>query len=353
MIHWRVEYFNKGRSIMENTSIDKRKHFRFPAFDDEEGVKIQSEHRRVLFQDEFDDENNTDSSLNYFEEPTYEQRYLNRQNSRNDTVGKKKNAIKKNINESGNVGKNDWSVKKPAFSKPPIGALLKTHKTILKDPKNPEKSQTGLFGIQGKHYQEAPGSDRQAVFSGRSSFNSSPSAFSQNTSRGATLLDKQAKKNDFVPKYIPASTIPDENDNEVSREALVESMGKMSDSFLTFSFEEESTAFQAKKNEQEPTVQAFKGTVHEQDITVSRRQFQKKKAEVGLFETKEEEVALQSRQELRNTRAKKKNQPAYLQKKQMEEGKIKKHSPRLEKTLAGIFEENQVHLEGNSYFEKE
>ena len=74
-----------------------------------------------------------------------------------------------------------------------------------------------------------------------------------------------------MPKYIPASVLPDESDRKekVSSEELLSSLKKPQDSYLMF--DQEVSAYQEKRNE-DPTVKKFPATeVAEEEPATKRK----------------------------------------------------------------------------------
>ncbi|HAQ0974694.1 TPA: hypothetical protein IW698_002623, partial [Enterococcus faecium] len=80
---------------------------------------------------------------------------------------------------------------------------------------------------------------------------------SKHTTRNASVDTKVRERSYFVPKYVPASIIPDPRESKISEDHLIESMKKTDDSYLLF--DTEPTPYQEKRNG-EPSVRTFNRT---------------------------------------------------------------------------------------------
>lgn len=284
----------KGNDCMDNFS-ESRKNFRFPAFDDNVGVKLPKKHQRVLFQDEVSKVNQeaaTDTKASV-DSSTIIHETTKTQNKNH------------SINYGSKIEKMRQTKKKTAVSAQK--KLRETHDVTRQNhaeykPLLDKKTQT-------KENREALGSNY--------------------SDRGY-----------FVPKHIPASMISEQKVNRlVSKQTLLESMKTEKNSYLLFDTTE-SSAY-GKKNKP--------NTLNE--IPVTRKQFKKIKKDTFLSPKENFADALpQTRTEIKQALLNAKNGTAYgkKQKKQVEETPKKRH--RLEKSLVGIMEENTSN-QANKYFD--
>lgn len=227
---------------MSNYNEIKRKNYRFPAYDDNEGVKLHREGKRNLFANDRSwltpntaasskSANTVADTANSRSTDTQDERTLRR--SRKETLDKQGLTIrqqtelqkhrdnlpdysKKITTETDAVGRTSL------FGKDP-------RKSALRNPATPKKTDDSL----------------KREYSGRSY---------------------------FVPKYIPASVLPDESnskDSGVTSEELLTSLKKPQDSYLMF--DQEVSAYQEKRKE-DPTVKKFPATeVNEEEPATKRK----------------------------------------------------------------------------------
>ncbi|MGG5358687.1 MULTISPECIES: hypothetical protein [unclassified Enterococcus] len=180
-----------------------RKNFRFPAYDDETGVKLNSTQNRVLFEDEAD--------------------FL----TKNDDYQKR--------------NKRTAAVPKPKIRTEEKSYRRSSTKRSAQPKTGLEKHKTNLPGYSSNPIKKAEETRR----------------FEKTSSPAKRTEEKRAAKpgrSYFVPKYIPASIIPDPKKSMVTEEELLRSMEKSADSYLLF--DTEPTPFQEKKDG-DPTVRAF------------------------------------------------------------------------------------------------
>lgn len=248
---------------MENNPNIKRKHFRFPAYDDEIGVKLESENRRVLF------------------------------GSEEDFITSAKSG---EVNERSVRRSQKMTNEKQGHSIQQKEELAK-HKANLPDynkPRKTEKTATGkqnLFGEQHKHV-------ANLAKSRTSAHSAEPMRSTKKNYSGRSY---------FVPKYIPASIIPDEPDSAIREDELIDSMKKTEQSFLMF--DTEPAAFQERTDE-DPSVKKFNKPKSE--VKITRKEF------------------------------KKMDKPT--------DEATKKHRSILDRSLSGLIEEESTDLEKNGYF---
>lgn len=208
--------------IMAKFDEIKRKHFRFPAYSDDTGVKIQSG-RPAFSNDEswiITEESGTSS--------IYKEKTEERSLRRSPRVSHEKAGQSIQQREE-----------------------LERHRKHLPDYSKkyePEVTSTGKKKLFGEHAQ---------------------STFKVNEKQIETptpsLKKEYSGRSYFVPKYIPASMIPDEPVQEVSNQELMDSMKK--ESYLTF--DTEPAAYQERKDT-DPAVRKFK---QPQPVSMSRSQY--------------------------------------------------------------------------------
>lgn len=221
--------------------IDKRKNYRFPAFDDDGGVKLPKTSGRVLFGDEFktvfsDSISNPEPiKTSVPVEPTYEERYFTHEPERVAQVVTKEAdfsyqgpPIKESVVE----------VKKPVFYSDHRASLEKKLQEEKKvDERSTSNAQPGKY--KGRSY--------------------------------------------FVPKHIPSSIIPVEVSPSYSRQELLDRMKKPKSSYIVME-EETDRAFQYDEIEKKE-ISSFEVKDEKNDIPFTRREFKKlKKEQVGVKE---------------------------------------------------------------------
>lgn len=225
---------------MNNYNEIKRKNYRFPAYDDNEGVKLQREGKRNLFANDRSwlTPNATTTSTNQGQEATVaktaeskEERTLRR--SRKETLDKQGLTIRQQTE-------------------------LQKHRDNLPDYSKKITAETDAVG-------------RTSLF-GKEPRKSSLRNPSPAKKTDESLKREYSGRSYFVPKYIPASVIPDEsNDNQgsISSDELLSSLKKTQDSYLVF--DQEVSAYQEKRNE-DPTVKKFPATeVTDQEPATKRK----------------------------------------------------------------------------------
>ncbi|MGG5343698.1 hypothetical protein [Enterococcus sp. AZ192] len=294
---------------MENPAQIKRKHFRFPAYDDDLGVKLTSENKRTLFQDEPMLTNTTSVQPQApVIDPITAQPTMTKQPTQ---------ANNNNVSHS-----------------PEQMAELAQHKSnlpnyMMSHNKTTTKQKTNLFGNMPK---------RNSYGFGSSSTNRDKKA----TSRDYTYEARSY----FVPKYIPASVIPEKKTPALTEQELATAMKKDKNSYLLF--DDEPAAFQVKGNE-DPTVKKFNIPKETPEIPVTRRQYQQIKPDMERFGKEDISQTLpRSRKELKTAKANAKSQTAYGQK--VAEAESEKKRGILDKPLSGIIEDSSMELENSKYF---
>lgn len=198
----------------------RRKHFRFPAYDDELGVKLTSEKKRVLF------DGQEDLLTEQNQHPFEQMNEFHFTNTNTEQVRRKRRATN-------------------GLKSAPRKENLEKHKEKLPD-------------YTGHHQSELTSTGRKKLFgeSSRPVRQSETRTESRNTMRNSSV-DTKVQRSYFVPKYVPASIIPDPRESKISEEHLIESMKKTDDSYLLF--DTEPTPYQEKRND-EPSVRTFNRT---------------------------------------------------------------------------------------------
>lgn len=210
----------------------KRKHTCFPAYSDETGVKIKREGKRKPFSS---DENwiLTDES----ETPFY---------SRKESKGEVKDLRRSNRSVASKAG---HSIRQKEE--------LKRHRSNLPDYSKRVEMEVTKTGKR-QFFGDAP---KQASYLVKEkAAESVPSVKRQYSGRSY-----------FVPKYIPASIIPEEQDTTITDDQLLESMEKTTESYLLF--DTDLTPYQERK-EGDPSVRKF-GT--EKEVREATEKPQKKR----------------------------------------------------------------------------
>ncbi|MBO0445879.1 hypothetical protein JZO78_05950 [Enterococcus ureilyticus] len=298
---------------MEIPTQIKRKHFRFPAYDDDLGVKLVSENKRTLFQEEpMLTKTTTQTQKNApVIDPVTVQPVMPKQPTQTN---------KQHVSHS------QEQVAELARHKSNLPNYMMTHnKTTTKTQK------PNLFGSMPKRSSYGFGSQQTPK--------KNKAAFSKDFTYDTRSY--------FVPKYIPASVIPEEQTPVVTEQELTDAMKKDQSSYLLF--DEEPAAFQVKGNE-DPTVQKFNIPKGSPEIPVTRRQYQQIKPDMERF-GKEGDISHtlpRSRKELKTAKEKAKSQTAYGQK--VAEAEHEKKRGILDKSLSGIIEDSSMEMENSKYF---
>lgn len=294
--------------MAKNTEV-KRKHFRFPAYDDELGVKLKSENKRVLFQNE---EAMKQEAAQEWTQPV-------------------------------EIVKTEFGVKAPTQTNQQAARTasqteeLKKHKLNLPDysnhhpVSNSKAKKRNLFG-------SLPKKTANTFRSSGSSSSKSNASISSNYSYN--------ERSYFVPKYIPASVIPEETAPAISEEDLMKAMKKKEDSYLLF--DDSPASFQVKKDEEDPTVKKFNIPSDQPDIPVTRRQYQQIKPNMERFGKDENYSLPRSRKELKSAKDTAKSQTAYGKKVADAENEKKKGI--LDQPLSNLIEDSSIEMSGNKYF---
>lgn len=304
---------------MGNAAQVTRKHFRFPAYDDQLGVKLPTENRRKLFQNE--PLLNERGNLTADGYPEFEPTTINEPTTATATVAQKNQATAIDSKQA-HTKEQVEELKRHKLNLPDYST---NHTRVLEPQKKPN-----LFGSMHKKSKET--------------FESS-SFGKRSTGRKITSFnDSKKTESYFVPTYVPASVIPDEVPEmaEITDSDLLAAMKKDSKSYLIL--DNEDTLFREKKTE-EPAVQKFNVPNEKPDIPVTRRQYQKIRPNMQRFDGTDAEQDLpRSRTELKSA----KNQTSYAQKVSEAEKQQKKGV--MDKSLSGMIEDSSLEMDNSKYF---
>lgn len=293
---------------MENINSVKRKHFRFPAYDDDMGVKLVYENPRELFKDypiltqvtpkDTGDSSGIDSDIYGLGSRNY-------------------------VNKTGNNSQMDMST----YTKTELPNYM-----LQKNKAQAEKEKKSIL----------KGNKKVNIFRRASTIddNEVPAKIKKDT--------EEENRQSFVPKSVPNSIISEDTFIKFSEDELVNSMKKDKSSYLLF--DDEPTAFQVKKREEDSTVKRFNIPNESIDIPVTRRQYRQIKPNIQKFDKEDLNHTLpRSRKELKSAKENAKTQTAYG-KKLAEHEKEVKSGGILDKSLSGIIEESTSEMKNSKYF---
>lgn len=224
---------------MRNQQEIKRTHSCFPAYSDETGVKIKKDDKRPPFSS---DENwilTDESGIPFY--------------SKKEIKGEVKDLRRSNRSTANKAG---HSIRQKEE--------LKRHRTNLPDYSKRvelEVTKTGKKQFFGN-------TPKQASY-----------LVKEKTAETVPSVKRQySGRSYFVPKYIPASIIPDEQDPTISENQLLESMEKPTESYLLF--DTDLTPYQERK-EGDPSVRKF-GTEKQMRETSEKPQKKRMRLERSL-----------------------------------------------------------------------
>ncbi|WP_314065478.1 hypothetical protein [uncultured Vagococcus sp.] len=267
---------------------DKRKNFRFPAFDDKEGVKLPKSSGRDLFSDEF-------------KTPF----------SENQTVADEPEASEARFQQE---------AAEPVMPEPYVPAKAEP----LKREKRPD------FSYQGPPMEESVVEVKKPVF-----YSDHRASLEKKLTR-EKKLDQRASSNAqpgkykgrsyFVPKHIPASIVPEGVEPAYSKKEIIDRMKKPKASYLILE-DNEDRSFQYDEIEKRE-ISEFEVREEETTIPFTRREFKQMKKG-----SKNDETI-----------------PAITRKKKEQPDQTGKNT-RLEKSLSGIMEEETSQSIANKYFD--
>lgn len=210
---------------MANYLDVKRKHFRFPAYDDADGVKLESEHKPAFSKDNdwiLTDIKDT-LTRTKVEKETIDRKVPSSQRNRGHNVQQKEELAQHRANL-------------PRYEKRPVKEQQPTGKTSFFG----SQAKRSSYQVTSKETKAEPMASPKKEYNGRSY---------------------------FVPKYIPASIIPDEQKPDISHNDLLDSMTKPRESYLLF--DQEPAAYQVKESN-DPTVKKFN---RPQGVGMTRSQY--------------------------------------------------------------------------------
>lgn len=227
----------------------KRKHFRFPAYDDETGVKLNTESNRVLFDGVDDLMNQTDQHPQQRYGRTKEFHFD--ESEREQTRQRKQ---RRTISDAAKVAPRQEKLEHYKENLPEYGKHYQ--------PKTTSTGRKKLFGEKNQVQ-----ATQQVVSPARSTKSSTTSNFTHERSY-------------FVPKFIPASIIPDPRETQVTENELIQSMKKEKDAYLLF--DTEPTLYQEKKGDK--TVKTFHKGEEETAVKATNKKTTKAKKAHGVLE---------------------------------------------------------------------
>ncbi|MEY8444846.1 hypothetical protein AALA44_01275 [Enterococcus ratti] len=184
----------------------RRKHFRFPAYDDKSGVKLKKNQRRILFEghDDLMNEMNKQPLFEQMQEFHFGESSVKEQRKRQNLRDTKKTSVQKEI--------------------------LVQHKENLPNYYKDRKMTPTSIKI----------SKSSSKYNGQEK---SLDSLVYRKNRRNTIRNRSY----FVPKYVPASIIPEPKIQNISDDELIHSMKKTKDSYLLF--DDDSIPYQEKKIE--------------------------------------------------------------------------------------------------------
>lgn len=246
---------------MENRVDIKRKHTRFPAYDDETGVKIARKDRVPIFKD-------TEpliTSTHYSDHSMDEQRSLRRHTrvsqERAGHTPQQQRELEKHRANLPDYGKSYHRIAKasPTGKRNLFGETTSRTSYIVRRKDNTPRAEY-----------EVPYVDKQEPLLDESS--------------PELNVSTDVKRTRFVPSYVPASVIPDKEDKDVSKEELMAAVKKDANSYLLF--DTEPAAYQVKEREEDPSIQKFYGD-EKTSVKMTRSEYKKIGKKKGLFDPKD------------------------------------------------------------------
>jgi hypothetical protein len=219
---------NQRMSELANYLDVKRKHFRFPAYDDQEGVKLQPQNKGAFSQ--ADDWILTEIK----DKPSTSGQEMDAARSLRRKVPSSHSNYGHSIRQKEELAQHRANL--PSYGKRPIQENTPTGKTNLFG----NEKRRSSYQVTSKVEQAEAPAPKKNEYSGRSY---------------------------FVPKYIPASIIPEQEKEEITPEEVMDSMEKPRESYLLF--DTEPAAYQVKEGN-DPTVKKFN---RPQSVGMTRREF--------------------------------------------------------------------------------
>ena len=237
---------------MKDNQEIKRTHSRFPAYSDEEGVKIQRAEKRSLFSSEENWILTEESETPFYSRNT---------NTNSAEIKDLRRSNRSTANKAGQSIRQKEELKRhrsnlPDYSKRVEMEVTKTGKKQFFG----EGPKQASYLVKEKKSETVPSVKRQ--YSGRSY---------------------------FVPKYIPASIIPDAQDAAFSENQLLKSMEKTEESYLLF--DTDVTPYQ-ERNDEDPSVRKFasKQPIEETETKPKKKKMRLDRSLEGMIEQERDDL---------------------------------------------------------------
>lgn len=180
---------------------DLKRHFRFPAFPDETGVKLTNSREELLADLHLFTDSNIDASMKTVQPKTVDEKEIIPAETQNVTAS----------NEM-----------EPTGATNPAATTRQERFHGVPEKRN--------FPVGGKRTQHE-----------RMQMNSRPTKSQHTTTKITKPTDRYNGRSYFVPKYVPASLIPDEDQKKISASELIQSLKKAPESYLNFTTAPEET----------------------------------------------------------------------------------------------------------------
>lgn len=234
---------------MDDSGKVTRKNKCFPAYDDEVGVKIIREGRRNIFQDHESLITSASSGIPESEERSYRRHSKKVSERAGHTPEQKKELEKHRANL-------------PDYSR-------------FKGPKRTRTGRTDLFDSSPKRasYTVRRGRDEKPQIERTTGYVAARDKRTQEQEQKPAQNPAQnpVQKPAFVPTYVPDSVVPEKKENIISQEELLAGMKKEANSYLLF--DNDSSAYRIKQNEDQPSVRRF--NVSDTDVKMTRKEYKK------------------------------------------------------------------------------
>lgn len=268
--------------------LDQRKNFRFPAFDDETGVKLPKKNPRRLF-----------------EEP---------------------------VSEGEPQLKDPLETLSNRHNQP-----SRRHTEAPKRYNEPQKKQSILNKKERTPFHQTTLPKKNSLVDEHKTRSASTPA------QKAAVISNYQGRSHFVPKHIPASVIQEKPQPRFTKEEILNALKKEKDGYLLLE-DPLATAFENRQRVEKQPLEVKR----ERPIPVTRQQFKKIKTDGTYSEDELERLLPKTRRELQQAKAR--NTTAYGKKKEAAERQQRNRNSRLEKSLAGIMAENDQPIQGSQYF---
>ncbi len=295
---------------------NKRRHFRFPAFDDSNGVKLPKKNHRNLFQE--------DESLNRPHYKSYDEEYQ----------AVFSHGVK--------------APQKAAQTTEPVSErkMTATQTKQTNSVNNAPIESNRLAKIKGEPIKKSirPIQKREVI--------KKPTSLTEKAhsiARQEAMISNYQGRSYFVPKYIPASTIKKDETPKISRNDVLASLVDSKKNYLLFEHTEEA-AYHHKKQEA-ASVRKFQ-LYQDRPIPVTRKQFKQIKHDASSYSDEELDRMLpKTRRELQQAKQQAKTATAYGKKQSAQKQEVKPKNQRLERSLAGLIDD-ESEKRPNKYFDQ-